>query len=290
MTWRLRGPYPKIFEDKTFGAEAKKVFDEAQELLKELVKNKSLKAKAVFGLFPANAVGDDIEVYGVQDHEVTCEKHGTHQHKKSSAKTEAVLHMLRAQKQMEESTSANASLSDFIAPKETGKTDYVGAFCVTSGIGLDLLTKKYEKEQDDYNLIMVKALADRLAEACAEYLHERVRKEYWGYAPTEKLSREDMVKEKYQGIRPAPGYAACPDHLEKKTLFRLLDIEKNIGVTLTHSMAMVPGSSVSGWYFAHPESRYFNVGKIGRDQLEDYARRKDASVSEMEKWLSANLF
>ena len=152
------------------------------------------------------------------------------------------------------------------------------------------LSKKYEKDHDDYNAIMVKALADRLAEAFAERLHEKVRKEYWGYVPTEALSREDLVREKYQGIRPAPGYAACPDHLEKKTLFRLLDIEKNIGVTLTHSMAMVPPSSVSGWYFSHPESRYFNVGKIGKDQVEDYAKRKDISLSEMEKWLSANLF
>jgi 5-methyltetrahydrofolate--homocysteine methyltransferase len=191
---------------------------------------------------------------------------------------------------MDEVTSHNPSLSDFVAPKELGKTDYVGAFCVTAGIGLEELSKKFEKDHDDYNAIMVKALADRLAEAFAERLHEKVRKEYWGYVPTESLSREDLVREKYQGIRPAPGYAACPDHLEKKTLFRLLNIEKNIGVTLTHSMAMVPPSSVSGWYFSHPEARYFNVGKIGKDQVEDYARRKDISLSEMEKWLSANLF
>jgi 5-methyltetrahydrofolate--homocysteine methyltransferase len=198
--------------------------------------------------------------------------------------------MLRAQRQMDEATSPNPCLSDFIAPKSSGRQDFIGAFCVTAGIGLDEISKRFEKDHDDYNGIMVKALADRLAEAFAERLHEKVRKEYWGYAPTESLRHEDLVREKYQGIRPAPGYAACPDHLEKKTLFRLLDIEKNIGVSLTHSMAMVPPSSVSGWYFSHPDSRYFNVGKIGRDQLEDYARRKDISLTEMEKWLSANLF
>jgi 5-methyltetrahydrofolate--homocysteine methyltransferase len=191
---------------------------------------------------------------------------------------------------MDEATSANPSLADFVAPKDSGKVDYVGAFCVTSGIGLDELCKKYEKEQDDYSLIIVKSLADRLAEAFAERLHQKVRKEYWGYVPTEDISTQELVKEKYQGIRPAPGYAACPDHLEKITLFNLLDIEKNIGVTLTESMAMIPPSSVSGWYFSHPESRYFNVGKIGRDQLLDYAKRKDMPLADMEKWLSANLF
>lgn len=295
MTWRLRGAYPKIFDDKTVGIEAKKLFDDANAMLKDIVKTKSLKAKAVFGLFPANSIGDDIEVYAVEDkiHEWTCEKHGKHSKTLqvgNESKTAAVLHMLRSQRQMEEAGSPNPSLSDFIAPKETGKVDYIGAFCVTSGIGLDELSKKFEKDQDDYNAILVKALADRLAEAFAERLHEKVRKEYWAYVPTESLSGEDLIREKYQGIRPAPGYAACPDHLEKKTLFRMLDIEKTIGVTLTHSMAMVPPSSVSGWYFSHPESRYFNVGKIGKDQLEDYARRKDVSLTEMEKWLSANLF
>lgn len=295
MTWRLRGAYPAIFDDQTYGVEAKKLFNDAQALLKDIIKNKSLKARAVFGLFPANATGDDIEVYAVEDkvHEWTCDKHGKHSKTLqvgNETKTQAVLHMLRSQRQMEEASSANASLADFVAPKSSGKVDYMGAFCVTTGIGLDELSKKFEKEGDDYNAIMVKSLADRLAEAFAERLHEKVRKEYWGYVPTESLSSEDLIREKYQGIRPAPGYAACPDHLEKKTLFKMLDIEKNIGVSLTHSMAMVPPSSVSGWYFAHPDSRYFNVGKIGRDQLEDYARRKDMNVTEMEKWLSANLF
>jgi 5-methyltetrahydrofolate--homocysteine methyltransferase len=295
MTWRLRGAYPKIFDDKEVGVEAKKLFNDAQALLKEIVKNKSLKAKAVFGLFPANSTGDDIEVYAVEDkvHEWNCDNHGKHSKTLqvgNTSKIQEILHMLRSQRQMEEASSPNASLADFVAPKESGKTDYVGAFCVTTGIGLDELCKKYELDQDDYNLIMVKSLADRLAEAFAETLHMRVRKEYWGYVPTETLSQEELVREKYQGIRPAPGYAACPDHLEKKTLFKMLQIEKNIGVSLTHSMAMIPPSSVSGWYFAHPESRYFNVGKIGRDQLEDYAKRKDISLGEMEKWLSANLF
>lgn len=294
MTWRLRGAYPKIFEDKQVGTEAKKLFDDAQALLNEIVKNKSLRARAVFGLFPASATGDDIELYSLsaETKEWSCEHHGKHQKTSFHENRDELferLHMLRSQRQMEEADSPNPSLADFVAPKESGKADYVGAFCVTTGIGLDELSKKYEADQDDYNLIMVKALADRLAEAFAERLHLLVRKEYWGYRPTEALSQEELIREKYQGIRPAPGYAACPDHLEKKTLFRLLDIEKNIGVSLTHSMAMVPPSSVSGWYFSHPESRYFNVGKIGRDQLEDYARRKDISVSEMEKWLSANL-
>lgn len=294
MTWRLRGAYPAIFDDGTYGAEAKKLFNDAQALLKEIVKNKSLKARAVFSLFPANSSGDDIEVYAVEDkiHEWTCEKHGKHQKVLqigNQNKLQATLHMLRSQRQMDEATSPNPCLADFVAPKEHGKVDYMGAFCVTAGIGLDELCKKYEQVQDDYSLIIVKSLADRLAEAFAERLHQKVRKEYWGYVPTENISKEDLIKEKYQGIRPAPGYAACPDHLEKITLFKLLDIEKNIGVSLTESMAMVPPSSVSGWYFSHPESRYFNVGKIGRDQLEDYARRKDIPLNVMEKWLSANL-
>lgn len=295
MTWRLRGAYPKIFDDAEVGTEAKKLFNDAQALLKDIVKNKSLKAKGVFGLFPANSIGDDIQIYAVEDkiHEWTCEKHGKHQkvlQVGNENKVYETLHMLRTQRQMEEATSPNPCLSDFVAPKESGRVDYVGAFCVTSGIGLDELSEKFAKDQDDYNQIMVKALADRLAEAFAEYLHLKVRKEYWGYVPTESLNSEELIREKYQGIRPAPGYAACPDHLEKKTLFRMLDVQKTIGVSLTDSMAMVPPSSVSGWYFANPESRYFNVGKIGRDQLEDYAKRKDSSLTDMEKWLSANLF
>jgi len=295
MTWRLRGAYPKIFDDVEVGAEARKIFNDAQALLKDIVKNKSLRLKAVLGLFPAHSKGDDITLYAVDDkvHEWTCDTHGKHSKVLkvgNDQKVAATLHMLRSQRQMEDSASANPALSDFVAPPESGKMDYMGAFCVTSGIGLEELSEKFAKDQDDYNHIMVKTIADRLAEALAEYLHAKVRKEYWGYVPTESLSHEDLVREKYQGIRPAPGYSACPDHLEKKTLFDLLEVEKNIGVTLTQSMAMSPASSVSGWYFAHPEARYFNVGKIGRDQLVDYAQRKDMSVTDMEKWLSANLF
>ena len=294
LTWRLRGAYPAILKDETYGKEAKALFDDAQVLLKEIVKNKSLKARAVFGLYPANSIGDDIELYSVEDkvHEWTCDTHGKHQkvlQVGNKDKIAATLRMLRSQRTMDEATSPNSCLSDFVAPKENGKVDYMGAFCVTSGIGLDELCKKYEDAQDDYSLIIVKSLADRLAEAFAERLHHKIRKEYWGYVPTEEIPVAELYKEKYQGIRPAPGYAACPDHLEKITLFNLLDIEKNIGVSLTESMAMTPPSSVSGWYFANPESRYFNVGRIGRDQLEDYAKRKDVPLTEMEKWLSANL-
>jgi len=290
MTWRIRGAYPAILKDPKAGEEARKLFDDAQTLLNQIVQNKLLKANAVFGLFPANAVGDDIEVYGLDEKTSSCEKHGQHTHLVSSQKIRATLNMLRTQRQMDEANSPNPCLSDFVSPKDSGVTDYVGAFCVTTGEGLDQLCAKFEKDHDDYNSIMAKALADRLAEAFAEYLHEKVRKEYWGYSAGEKLSKEDLVREVYQGIRPAPGYSACPDHLEKKKLFNLLDVEKNAGVTLTHSMAMVPPSSVSGWYFAHPEARYFNVGKVGRDQLEDYSKRKEVSINEMEKWLSANLF
>ncbi len=295
MTWRLRGSYPKIFDDKDVGIEAKKLFQDAQNLLKEIIKNKSLTAKGVFGIFPAQGVGDDIEIYAVESktQDWKCDSHGNHSRTVHVAKLDQTLeklNMLRTQRQMEEANSPNPCLADFIAPKSSGKLDYLGAFCVTSGIGLEELSRKYEKDHDDYNGILVKALADRLAEAFAEKLHEKVRKEYWAYVPTESFSQEELVREKYQGIRPAPGYSACPDHLEKKKLFKLLEIEKNIGVTLTHSMAMIPPSSVSGWYFAHPDSRYFNVGRIGKDQLVDYARRKDISLGEMEKWLSANLF
>jgi 5-methyltetrahydrofolate--homocysteine methyltransferase len=295
MTWRLRGAYPKILDDKEVGEEARKLFNDAKAMLKDIVDKKKLQARAVYGLFPANAQGDDIKLFNFTSKKEShaCERHGHHEHEvflENKSEPLETLHMLRTQRQMEEMSSPNPSLSDFVAPVETGKTDYVGAFCVTAGIGLEAICSQYEKDQDDYSSIMAKALADRLAEAFAEYLHEKIRKEDWGYVPTEKLSREDLVREKYQGIRPAPGYSACPDHLEKKKLFNLLKVEESIGVKLTHSMAMTPPSSVSGWYFAHPEARYFNVGRIGRDQLEDYAKRKDMSINEMERWLSANLF
>lgn len=295
MTWRLRGSYPSIFDDPTFGVEAKKLYEDAHKMLKEIIKDKNIKASAVFGMFPANSIGDDIEVYTVEDkvHEWTCEKHGKHSKTlkvPNSEKILTTLNMLRSQRKMDDDLSPNPSLSDFIAPKEIGKTDYIGAFCVTAGKGLEELSKKFEVDHDDYNSILVKALADRIAEAFAERLHEKIRKEFWGYVPTEQLSKEDLIKENYQGIRPAPGYAACPDHLEKIKLFKILDVEKNIGVNLTESMAMSPASSISGWYFAHKESRYFNVGKIGIDQLEDYAKRKDMGLDDMKRWLSTNLF
>jgi 5-methyltetrahydrofolate--homocysteine methyltransferase len=199
-----------------------------------------------------------------------------------------MLHHLRQQKPHNED-QPNACLADFIAPRDSGVRDYIGAFAVTAGIGIDSHVAAFERDHDDYSSILLKAMADRLAEACAEYLHARVRREYWGYAPDEVLDNDQLIAEKYAGIRPAPGYPACPDHTEKETLWRLLDVEKNIGVQLTESFVMMPAASVSGFYFAHPESRYFAVGRIDRDQVEDYARRKGMAVATVERWLSANL-
>ena len=270
MTWELRGKYPSIFEDKSVGAEAKKLFDDANKLLDEIINEKLLGAKGVVGLFPANSVGvDDIEIYIDE----------------SRSGVKRVLHTIRQQMQ-KSSGEPNIALADFIAPKETGVEDYIGMFAVTAGIGIEKLIEKYEKEHDDYNSIMTKALADRLAEAFAEHLHELVRKEYWGYASDENLANQELIKEKYIGIRPAPGYPAQPDHTEKPIIFSLLDAEKNIGIKLTESMAMHPAASVSGLYFSHPEARYFTVGKIGKDQVLDYHRRKGMSVEEIEKWLN----
>jgi len=223
----------------------------------------------VFGLFSANSVGyDDIEIY-------------TDDSRKGVRR---VLHTLRSQTPKSEGLP-NLALADFIAPKESGKPDYIGAFAVTAGIGIEKLIEKYEKEHDDYNSIMTKALADRLAEAFAEYLHELVRKKYWAYSPEEEFTNSDLVKESYQGIRPAPGYPAQPDHTEKQIIFDLLNVERNAGIILTETLAMYPAASVSGLYFAHPESKYFDVGKIGKDQVLDYHRRKGMSLEEVEKWL-----
>ena len=271
-TWELSGQYPRIFDDPKKGAEARKLFAEAQTHLADLLKGGRLQAEAVFGLFPANRVGDDIEVYSDE----------------SRSKTLAVVHGLRQQAKKENPEDAYLTLADFLASREIG-VDYMGAFAVTSGSGLDAIAKEFEKNNDDYGSIMAKALADRLAEALAERLHQRVRKEFWGYAADEKTPHEDLIREKYRGIRPAPGYPACPDHTEKATLFRLLDAEKNVSIKLTESFAMWPAAAVSGWYFAHPESRYFGVGKIGKDQVEDYARRKGWTLAEAEKWLGPNL-
>jgi 5-methyltetrahydrofolate--homocysteine methyltransferase len=270
QAWELKGRYPSIFEDEKVGAEAKKLFDDANNLLDKIIKEKLLTANGIVGLFPANSVGvDDIEVYTDE----------------SRTGVKRVLHTIRQQMQKAKD-EPNIALADFIAPKESGVEDYIGMFAVTVGIGIEKLVEKFEKDHDDYNSIMIKALADRLAEAFAEHLHELVRKEYWGYASDEKLSNEDLVKERYIGIRPAPGYPAQPDHTEKPIIFSLLDVEKNTGIRLTESLAMYPAASVSGLYFAHPEAKYFNVGKIDKDQVLDYHRRKGMSVEDIEKWLS----
>ncbi|RXF69194.1 methionine synthase [Arcticibacter tournemirensis] len=273
-TWELRGSYPKIFNDPVVGNEAQKLYDDARALLARIVEEKLLTAKAVIGFWPANSVGDDIELF--------VENSTTHNPQP------VIIHTLRQQTEKVKGEPYYA-LSDFIAPKESGIQDYFGGFAVTAGIGCDELVARFEKDHDDYNSIMAKALADRLAEAFAEKMHELVRTEYWGYAQNEKLSNEELVKEKYQGIRPAPGYPACPDHIEKRTLFSLLNAEENAGMRLTESLAMYPAASVSGFYFSHPQSRYFGLGKITKDQVEDYARRRKEPVELVERWLGPNL-
>lgn len=281
-TWELRGSYPKIFDDKNVGDEAKKLFDDAQTLLKRILDEKLLTARAVIGFWPANAVGDDIQLT-VDSSQLPSE---------TELKTEnsklVTIHTLRQQAEKVDGQPYYA-LSDFIAPKESGIQDYFGGFAVTAGIGIDELVNEFESNYDDYNSIMAKALADRLAEAFAERMHERVRKEYWGYAQDENLSNQELIKEEYAGIRPAPGYPACPEHTEKGTLFQLLDAENKIGLHLTESYAMYPTAAVSGFYFAHPDSRYFGLGKITKDQIEDYAIRKNMPIEEVERWLSPNL-
>jgi 5-methyltetrahydrofolate--homocysteine methyltransferase len=268
LTWELKGKYPRIFTDPTYGNEAKKLFDDANKLLDEVISNKQLTASAVIGLYPANSVGDDIELYTDESREEIL----------------TIFHAIRQQAQ-KTSDQPYLSLSDFIAPKDSGVKDYIGGFAVTAGIGIEALIEKFEKNHDDYNSILIKALADRLAEAFAEKMHELVRKEYWGYGKNENLSNEDIISEKYDGIRPAPGYPAQPDHTEKTILFDLLDVENNTSIQLTESLAMYPVSSVSGLYFSHPESKYFNVGKISKDQVEDYAKRKNMPLEEIERWL-----
>jgi 5-methyltetrahydrofolate--homocysteine methyltransferase len=270
-TWELKGIYPRIFEHAEYGAQARQVFTDANALLDVIIEKSLITARAVYGFFPANAVVDDIELY----------TDGTR------GKVLERFHFLRQQSNREGSEPCR-SLSDFIAPKETGLPDYLGAFAVTSGIGLQELCDRFRAEHDDYNAIMAEAVADRLAEAFAECLHKRVRDE-WGYGREENLSNADLIQEKYRGIRPAAGYPACPDHTEKGTLWRLLNVQANTGMLLTESFAMWPGSSVSGLYFAHPESRYFSLGKIDRDQVADYHQRKAMSVDEVERWLGPNL-
>jgi 5-methyltetrahydrofolate--homocysteine methyltransferase len=265
-TWELAGKFPAILDDKVVGEAARSLFGDAQRMLKEIVDNRWFRAAAAVGFWPANSSGDDIEVYADDER----------------GKPLAVLHTLRQQLARREGR-ANVALSDFIAP--AGRPDHIGAFLVTAGLGEDEVAERFKLANDDYSSIMIKALADRLAEAFAERLHQKVRTELWGYAADETLSNADLIAEKYRGIRPAPGYPAQPDHTEKGTLFRLLGGER-IGVRLTESFAMWPGASVCGLYFSHPESHYFGVGKIERDQVEDYARRKGWTVAEAERWLA----
>jgi len=268
QTWELKGRYPKILEDEKQGPAARQLFDDAQAMLRKIIDEKWFAPRAVIGFWPANAVGDDIRLYSDEAREVEL----------------ATFFTLR-QQLVKRDGKPNVALSDFVAPRESGRADYVGGFVVTAGIEEVAIAERFERANDDYNSILVKALADRFAEAFAECLHERVRKEFWGYAPDEVFVPDDLVGEPYQGIRPAPGYPAQPDHTEKVTLFRLLDAEANAGVSLTESMAMWPGSSVSGLYLSHPESYYFGVAKVERDQVEDYAARKDMKVAEVERWL-----
>lgn len=279
QTWELAGRYPKILEDAVVGSEAKKLFADAQNLLADIIQNKKLKAKGVIGIFPANREHpEDISVYDFDP--ITG--------KENRNKIVEVIYSLRQQGEKGQSIS-NMSLGDFIAPRSSEQGDYIGAFAVTTGDGLEEMVEAYHKDHDDYNSIMAKALADRLAEAFAELLHEKVRKEFWGYQPDENLNTDDLIREKYQGIRPAPGYPACPDHTGKEIIFRLLEVEKNTGIYLTESLAMYPAAAVSGWYFAHPQAKYFGLGKIGKDQVEDYATRKGIPFEEAERWLSPAL-
>jgi 5-methyltetrahydrofolate--homocysteine methyltransferase len=270
-TWELFGKYPAILTDEVVGEQATSVFADAQAMLEVILKEKKLQAKGIYGIFPANQINDD-------DIELTDE----------NGKPLQTFLTLRQQSQKTKG-APNIALADFIAPKESGKVDYMGAFCVTTGFGVDEWAAEFEKDLDDYNSIMVKALADRFAEAFAEYLHEKIRKEIWGYAADEVLSKQALIEEDYKGIRPAPGYPACPDHLEKPTIWKLLNVEAAIGVTLTESMAMWPASSVSGYYFGNPESKYFGLGKIKEDQVIDYAKRRSVSTDVAKKWLNPNI-
>jgi 5-methyltetrahydrofolate--homocysteine methyltransferase len=272
QTWELAGKYPKILDDVVVGEQAKELFKDAQQMLEKIISENWLSARAVIGFFPANSHGDDVLLY------------------KDEARNEKLetLHHLR-QQNVKSPGQPNYCLADFIASEDCGKADFIGAFAVTAGIGIEEKIQQFEQDHDDYSSIMLKALADRLAEAFAEYLHEVVRKEYWGYAHDEKHESEQLIAEAYLGIRPAPGYPACPDHTEKGKLFELLDVTANTSIELTESYAMYPTAAVSGWYIGHPEAKYFNVGKITEDQLEDYARRKNIAKDVADRWLSAHL-
>ncbi|MBB1454941.1 methionine synthase [Pseudoalteromonas sp. SG43-5] len=269
MTWSIAGKYPRIMDDEVVGEQAQSLFKDANDMLDDLEKAGSLQPLGVIGLFPANRVGDDIEIYT------------------DETRKEVLTTSCHLRQQTEKTDFANYCLADYIAPK--GTPDYFGAFAVTGGLEEDDLANAFDAQQDDYNKIMVKAVADRLAEAFAEYLHEKVRKEYWGFAPDENLANDELIRENYQGIRPAPGYPACPEHTEKKKIWQLLDTEKRIGMQLTSSYAMWPGAAVSGWYFSHPEAKYYAVAAVQKDQVEDYAKRTNMTLEEAERWLSPNL-
>jgi 5-methyltetrahydrofolate--homocysteine methyltransferase len=268
----MKGKFPDILNSPTSGETARKLYDDGQDMLDRLIKEQWLTANGVLGLFPANAVGDDIEVYTDE----------------SRTQVRTTLHSLRQQGEHREGVP-NRALGDFVAPKDTGLADHVGAFAVTAGLGSQDRIMAFKAELDDYSAILLESLADRLAEAFAERLHERVRKELWGYAADEDLDNIALIGERYVGIRPAPGYPACPEHTEKKTIWSLLDVHANTGIELTDSMAMWPGAAVSGLYFSHPQSQYFVVGRIGQDQVADYAKRKGWTLKEAERWLSSNL-
>jgi 5-methyltetrahydrofolate--homocysteine methyltransferase len=271
-SWKINGKYPEIFDDPVKGEEARKLFDDANALLDRIVEEKMVSANGVIGFYPANSVVEDVELY-----------------ENDARKNKLTTFRFLRNQQLKEAGNPNLSLADFIAPRESGMNDYLGGFAVTAGIGLEKWTKHFEQDNDDYNSIMMKVLTDRLAEAFAELIHHRVRKEFWGYASDENLEVRQMLKEDYRGIRPAPGYPACPEHSEKKVLFDLLDHEQKIGIMLTENFAMYPAASVSGYYFAHPMAQYFNVGKIGYDQVQDYAKRKNENIGQIEKWLNVNL-
>ncbi len=277
QVWQLRGRYPnrgypKIFNDEKVGAEAKKLFDDAQRMLAEIIEKKLLQLRGIVGIYPANSCGDDIVVYENEDR----------------TSRRCTFYTIRQQAE-KDTQDPYYALSDFVASEESGVDDYIGMFVCSAGFGLDELTAKYKAENDDYSYIMAEAIGDRLAEALAEVVHEKTRKEYWAYSPDECLSPEDMLKVKYQGIRPAPGYPSQPDHTEKLTMWELMQVEDEIGVELTENLAMLPAASVSGLYFASKASQYFSVGKIGKDQVEDYAARKGWDLDKAEKWLATLL-
>jgi 5-methyltetrahydrofolate--homocysteine methyltransferase len=268
----LRGVFPDILKDAEIGKTAAGVYEDARAMLDLIVRDNLLTARAVIGFFPANSTGDDVEVYTDE----------------SRTKVRTVFHFLR--QQMSKATDRpQMCLADFIAPSDTGIPDYIGGFALTTGAGIEEALKRFEQDHDSYKSILLKSLADRLAEAFTEHIHERVRKEFWGYAAAESLDNDALIREEYQGIRPAPGYPACPDHTEKGLLFDLIEAPKLAGIQLTESYAMMPGAAVSGFYFSHPQSAYFGLGRIGKDQVQDYAKRKGLTVEEVEKWLGPNL-